>query len=447
MKNILPLTLLVTLFGISTARAQMPNIYENPKYGPDSASRMECANNLSTMSEFMKINLYNYALASWQKVFANCPESSRNIYIYGVRIYREKIENAKNEDAKARALDTLMLIYDRRAEYFGQEGLVLGRKGLDLFRYDRDKIRESYDILKESVEKARFSAEPAVMVTLMQLSNALFQVEAIEGRELIDNYLATTDILERKIKAGRSDSQDKRALENIEQIFSGCGAADCELLVEIFSPKFEQTPEELEFLKKLTGLLSGQDCEETELYALSAENLYTLEPSAQAAYNLAKLFFKKEDFTKAVSYYEEAIRNEGEPVQKAQYQYELGLIQFSKYDNFELARTLARRAIENNPGWGEPYILIGNLYASSSNRCGENEFEKTTVFWAAVDKFIQARSVDPSISEQAKELINKYSQYFPNVEDAFFYGYENGQPYTVGCWINENTSVRTRQRP
>jgi tetratricopeptide (TPR) repeat protein len=217
--------------------------------------------------------------------------------------------------------------------------------------------------------------------------------------------------------------------------------------VEIFSPKFEKTPEDLAFLKKLTMLLTDQECEDSELFAMSSENLYKLEPSAQAAYNLAKLFFKKEEFDKSVSYYQEAIEWEEDPLEKAKYQYELGLFKFTKYDDFAEARNLARQAIQNNPDWGKPYILIGNLYASSSSLCGENEFEKSTIFWVAVDKFIQARSVDAAVAEEASELIGKYTQYFPNMEDAFFYGYEDGEEYTVGCWINERTTVRARQRP
>jgi tetratricopeptide (TPR) repeat protein len=447
MKNLLQLSLLFIFFGVHSVSAQQENIFDNPKYGADSVSRMECANNLSTMSEFMKINLSDYALPSWQKVFADCPESSKNIYLYGVRIYRDKIERAKDDEARASALDTLMLIYDKRAEYFGQEGLVLGRKGLDLLKYDREKVTESYDLMKRSVEMSKINSEPAVMVTLMQLSNALFNTGAIEGKELIDNYMITTDILEKLVKVGRPEDQADKALANVEAIFAGSGAADCATLVQIFSPKFKQTPEDLEFLKKLTTLLSDQNCEDAELFARASENLYKLEPSSQAAYNLATLFFKKENYAKSVSYYEEAISNETDAGRKAKYLYELGLIKYTRYDDYNQARELARRAIESKPNWGDPYILIGNLYASSSTRCGENEFEKTTVFWAAVDKFMQAKTADPSVSGQASELIDKYSQYFPNAEDAFFYGYENGQSYTVGCWINERTTVRTRQRP
>ncbi len=446
MKKLIFILLIVPVLGFSSLLAQPVNIQNNPKYGADSLSRMDCANNLSTMSEFMKINLLSFAMSSWQKVFTECPESSKNIYIYGVKIYRDRVVKATDPEAKASALDTLMLIYDKRAEYFGQEGLVLGRKGLDLFKYDRSKIQESYNILKKSVEIAQVSAEPAVILTFMNLSNALLNAGAIESRELIDNYLVTTDILTKRIQAGgKYKPQAEQAMGSIEAIFANSGAADCDALLEIFTPKFEKTPEDIELLKKITSLLIEQDCEDSELFAKTSENLYQIEPSSQAAYNLSKLFYKKGDIDKAVEYYEEAISREEDLLLKAKYQYELGLISFSKYDDYNKSRTLAKSAISNNPEWGEPYILIGNLYASSSSRCGENDFEKTTIFWAAVDKYIKAKSVDPEVSAEATELINKYVKYFPNAEDAFFYGLENGKPYSVGCWINENTTVRTRQ--
>jgi tetratricopeptide (TPR) repeat protein len=330
-------------------------------------------------------------------------------------------------------------------EHFGQEALVLGRKGLDLLRYDNSQVKRVYDYLKESADLGKGKTEDAVFVALMQTSNALFKNDEMDGRELIDNYLFTTEILNASIKAGKDADRAQTALTNIEGIFANSGAADCETLVQIFTPKFELTPEDPDLLKKVTSLLADQDCEDTELFARTSENLYKIEPSSQAAYNLAKLFYKNEDYEKSVAYYEESINGDADAELKAKYHYELGLILFSKYDDLTNARSHARKAIENKPGWGDPYILIGNLYASSSDNCGENDFEKTTVFWAAVDKFQQAKSADSEVSAQVNELIAKYSAYFPNVEDAFFYGFENGQAYTVGCWINEKTTIRTRQ--
>lgn len=444
MKKIIVLTLFLATLGIHAAWSQ-PDIEDNPKYGPDSASRMNCANNLSTMSEFMKINLLDHAFPSWKIVFNDCPASSKNIYLYGVKIYRQRISDLQDPVLKANALDTLMLIYDRRIEHFGQKAMVLGRKGLDLLRYDNSQVHRAYDYLKESADLGKGKTEDAVLMALMQTSSMLFKDNQLDGRVLIDNYIFSTDILNARLKEGKHQDWAETAMQNIETIFANSGAAECKTLVEIFTPRFEESPQDPDFLKRLTVLLSGQGCEDTELFASASENLYKIEPSSQAAYNLAKLFFKNEEFDKSVEYYQKAINGDALPEDQAEYNYELGLILFSKYDDLSNARLHARQAIQKKPGWGAPYILIGNLYASSSDNCGDNDFEKTTVFWAAVDKFQQAKSADPSVTSEANELITKYSAYFPNVEDAFFYGFENGQAYTVGCWINENTTVRTRQ--
>ena len=116
MKKIILFTLFVVNLGLYNTWAQPANIQDNPKYGADSASRMDCANNLSTMSEFMKIDLLDHAYPSWYMVFNDCPASSKNIYLYGIKIYRKRVSEQKDPAKKASALDTLMLIYDRRIE-------------------------------------------------------------------------------------------------------------------------------------------------------------------------------------------------------------------------------------------------------------------------------------------------------------------------------------------
>jgi tetratricopeptide (TPR) repeat protein len=444
MKKIAFLILFIGISGFSVILGQNgADIYNNPKYGADSAARMDCANHLSTMSEFMKINLYSYALSSWKIVFDVCPASSKNIYLYGVKIYREYLIKEKDPERKKRLVDTLMMVYDRRIENFGQEGLVIGRKGIDLLRYQQESIEEAYGYLGQSVELCKSNTEEAVLVTFMQTTNALFKMGKIEAQVVIDNYLVATDILEAILKKG-PDERAQTALTNVETIFSESGAASCDDLVNIFTPKFEETPEDIEFLKKLTTLLSKQRCESTDLFASASESLYQVEPSSGAAYNLAKLFLVREEYQKAASYYKEAIGLEEDTDIKANLHYELALIEFTKFDQYSNSRSNALAAINLKSGWGAPYILIGNLYASSTKTCGENDFEKSCVFLVAVDKFIRARNVDESVAAEANELINKYSQYFPNVEDAFFYGFQEGQDYTVGCWINESTTLRTR---
>ena len=63
-------------------------------------------------------------------------------------------------------------------------------------------------------------------------------------------------------------------------------------------------------------------------------------------------------------------------------------------------------------------------------------------YFAVIDKLQKAKSVDPSIAEEADKLIRTYSAYTPKDEDLFFIGIKKGDAVTIGGWIGETTTVR-----
>ena len=81
------------------------------------------------------------------------------------------------------------------------------------------------------------------------------------------------------------------------------------------------------------------------------------------------------------------------------------------------------------------------MYATSPNWSDEPALNKCTYF-AVIDKLQRAKSVDPSVTEQANELISTYSRYTPKDEDLFFIGIKKGDAVTIGGWIGETTTVR-----
>ncbi len=416
---------------------------QNPKYGSSEEERRECASNLSTMTEFVKINMYDYAYDAWKKSYLLCPGSSKNIYIYGARILKHKIEKASGQEEVDRWLDTLMQMYDKRMEYFGQKDYVLGCKGIDLLKYKPDSIRRGYGYLKRSLELGKAKSEEAVCVTFIQASNILYKSNQKPASEFIEDYIFVSDLLNLKFKAtNASDCQS--ALGNVETIFAESGAADCEALVKIFAPKYKESPEDLDLLKNITNLLDRAGCTESGLFTSASESLYKLEPSAKAAYLIGVLFEKKGDYPKSKQYYTMAAKQETNPDDKANYLYKMGYINF-RMENYPETRSNALEAINYKSNFGDAYILIGSAYAASSSSCGADQFEKNAVYWVAVDKFMKAKSVDPSVEDKANEQISRYTSAFPNNEEAFFRGYTDGQEYTVGCWINEKTTVRTRR--
>ena len=114
-----------------------------------------CEAYLSTYRDFFRLELYEDAYQTWVKVFYDCPESSEKMYVDGVTMYRSFIESAPDEQVREVLIDSLLLIYDRRMEYFGGEGNILGRKGKDLLTYRGDDIldvQKAYAMLQKSIE-------------------------------------------------------------------------------------------------------------------------------------------------------------------------------------------------------------------------------------------------------------------------------------------------------
>lgn len=106
------------------------------------------------------------------------------------------------------------------------------------------------------------------------------------------------------------------------------------------------------------------------------------------------------------------------------------------------SREYARKSLEVYPEQGTPYLLIGILYANAKGIYDSAALNKT-VFWVAVDKFVKAKQMDPTLTEKANELIRTYSNYFPTKEEVFFEpDLEPGKAFTVGGWIGETTTCR-----
>jgi len=105
-------------------------------------------------------------------------------------------------------------------------------------------------------------------------------------------------------------------------------------------------------------------------------------------------------------------------------------------------KSAALAAIQCNPNNGEAYILIGQAYAAYAPNYGEDAFDHASVYWAAVDKFQKAKSVDPNVADKAQELISTYTPHFPSKEEAFFRSVTDGGKVQIGDWINETTTAR-----
>ena len=251
---------------------------------------------------------------------------------------------------------------------------------------------------------------------------------------------AKNEIGKKYAKSTNSIRINKDVKSNLDNLFQPY--ASCEDLIKVFSAKMAETPDDVTLLKRITTILDKKDCTDSKLFLDAAVKLNELEPSPEAAYSLGQKFFKEREYGKAATFFEQATTTENNDRKYRAFR-NLGLC-YQNMGSFGRARDMFRRAAQVDPTNGEPYLLIGLLYADSAKQF-DGEIASRAVYWAAVDKFVKARSMDASVAARANGLIATYSQYFPPIDKIFFNDYAEGQSYTVGGWIGETTTIRAKK--
>ncbi|HYQ58082.1 MAG TPA: tetratricopeptide repeat protein [Draconibacterium sp.] len=422
------------------------------------AGNRDFLNEYSMFDTFYRNGEYNSAKPSWEKLYNKYPKSSVNLYIRGGTMYEKEINSAKTDAERDKILDQYMKLYDKRIEYFGERGKNLGRKGASWLEYklheNRDeraegdaliKIHKSaYEWLSESVELEGNDSEPAVILIYMQTTIALFKLGELPKETVVSNYEKAMGIANAIIEANKDEAKVKDTRETvvpyIEERFGKSGAADCEALISIYSPQYQENIDDAEFIKEILRRLGTAKCTESELFATATERLYELDPSAEAAFNMARRYLRKGDVDRAREYYQMAIDQETDPKLKATYHYERGLIRLSD-GNYVGARNDARLALQMDPDLCDVNLLIGNIYVAASQKFEGSDLQKKAVFWLASDYYEKARRGE-DCSIEAAGFLRDYKKHFPKKEDAFMEGLQEGDTYHVGGWINENTKVR-----
>ncbi len=442
MKKFKSIALAVTAIGLMAA-SQVFAQNTSKRYGADSIA---CVTNLSLYTEFYKQKNYKDALPHWRYVYNNCPLASQNTFIAGAKIISYKISESKDEKTRNAYIDTLMMVYESRIKYFGthaksSEGMVRGRQAMDLISYRPDSLK-AYELLRKSVEMEGLNSDPVIVSNYYTFIDNFVSSKRFDVDSIANAYDALSDLTDEKLKLVQDDTAAVRAWYDVKSLLEVRFEpyATCTELIKIYTKKFNQTPNDTILLKKITRLLDKKDCTDSELFFMATENLHKEKPTGQSAYLMGKMYWRKGDMAKAESYMVEAVPNLDD-VLKAKTFYYLGLI---KYDqkSYSAARSYLLKSLAINPNDGKCYILIGDMYAASASSCGGDEISSRAAYWVAVDKYIKARNVDPTVADDANKKIATYSSYFPKVERLFFNEVKEGSSYTVGCWIGESTTVR-----
>ncbi len=385
-------------------------------------------------------------ISAWRRVFLNCPSAKERTLTDGTKIVNNAlIRGTKDATLKEKYIDTLVMVYEARIQYFPKSGIgnIKGRMGLDLMAF-QSRMEQAYNALKDAIDTDGNNSNYAFIDGLFSTTINMVKAGKLDEATILDEYSRLMDIVEFNIKKYTEEGNEKLLnsytttkgnLEGGVQPY-----ANCEDLIRIYQKKFDAEPDNVELLNKIASVLSARNCDKSDLYLAVAIKLHKLNPSPESAYFIGKRYLADQEYNKATSYLLEATKSED--VKSAQQAYKYLAQIMWKEGRGEQGRAYARRAIELDKTDGEPYMILGYIYAASSKDCNVNPLHAKAVYWVAVDQFQKAKSIDPSIAAKANEMIKEYSKLFPTSEDAFFYNVFEDDTYEVGCWINETTKAR-----
>ncbi len=424
------------------------SVFAQGKYGADSAN---CIKYLSFYKDYFKQKSYNEALPNWREAFKRCPPTAnQTMLVDGTTLMRKLIsQNSKNPVYREKLVDSLMMIHDIRiANYPKYAVTARNNKGLDLANYVQNDPERLYKEYGEIIAGNKTKTKPTILLFYFDSAVELYKNGSLDEEEIIGVYEGCMELLS---KMDPKDAADKEMIDDmmvkIEELFASNNIADCDKLIELYTPKFEADPQNIELAEKIVRFMSAADgCTDNALFISAATSIHKSNPTHASAYTLYKLNASTGKSAEAVKYLQEAIdREDSDAAQDAEYYYELAVYNF-KCGNNLAAEQAAKKVIPlatTSEIKGKTYMLIGTIWGGV--RCDGNDIAKRAPYWVAVDYFERAKAADPELAAEANKRINEYKKYYPLTADAFMFGVNDGETYQVSCGgFKANTTVRTQ---
>ncbi|MCB0759925.1 MAG: hypothetical protein KDC12_00285 [Flavobacteriales bacterium] len=437
------------LFIFSIAGAQ--------NYGETEEQQEKCKEALSLYRTYRDQEQFDDAYRFWQRACDDCPRDvTERLYTDGVKFLGYKIDQAEGTDREAVLVDSLLMFYDLRAEYYpGNDEVppghcdVLGMKAISLLKYRPDELDSAYAWLDETINCMQDYSRAVYLsnyylVKYKVMAKSDDDVKNKMKKELLLDYLNLQDwcdqAMARETKERTIESYQK-AKNNIDEIF--VVLAECDKMLPILEDKVNESPDDIDVLKKVLRLMNKKDCTDSAFYLEVAEKVCAAEESSACNYAIGIGYAKKEDMNKALTYLEKAVDLCPDCADRETYLLKAGQVA-SVLKQARKARGYANDVLAMNPNSGEAWMLHGDAIAASSSMCDDGKLGSVSVYWLAVDKYAKAKSLDPSLADAANKKISRCASQYPDRATLFGYTLKDGDSFTVTCW-GETTTIRERK--
>lgn len=419
----------------------------------------------SLFIEPAKAKNYDVALENYDAVVKECPTFSMATYQYAVKMFSHFVK--QGDKSKIADLEQVMKY---RMQYYPAKTKV-GKEMAKIaqVKYD-NKIgtkMEQFQSFDEAFKKDRTTfTSPKSIYTYFSLAVDLQSTGEMGVQDIFDLYdIVTgkiedeeitlagklTKLIDKQDAGEKLTAKEAKRLKGYETNLGSYGKvkgsvdgklgklADCPNLIPLYNKDFDARKDDIDWIKRAAGRLSGKDCTSDPLFIKLVKQLDRLAPSADTKLYLGQLEKEKGNSSKAISYFEESASMQSDPRKSARIYYRIAE-EKRKAGQKSSARTYYMKALEYQPSMGRAYLKIANMYAASANNCGTNVFEKRAMYWKAAEMARKAARVDGSIAGNAKSSAAAYMGRAPQKTDIFDAGM-GGQTISFKCWVGGSVRV------
>ncbi len=469
-RNILLITSLISSLHVMNLTAQCETWNDSPQ-------KDEAENAHSNYRSAIKMGDFALAFTEWQRAFGIAPaaDGMRDFHFTdGIKIYKEQLKDPANADKRAELIDKILALYDQAAQCYEagsiklkdcdeecarqKAGQLLGRKGFDMFYEFNSPYEANLEAFEASLERTGNEVEYIIFEPIANIVVYQYQNDKMNAEEVREIHEKLVEAADYNIEKGGQykayfESSKARMLAKFGEIESE--VFDCDYFKSKLEPMYDEKPDDPDVVKYVYNKLIQEGCDKSDPFLTKLQGTYEEYAKAenermQAEFEannpgvVANRLYKEGDFEGAIEKYDLALESEEDQDKRAQYYFNIASIQFRKLGKLQEARSNAMKAAELRENWGQPYILIGDMYADASKSCAKDGFGQRIIILAALDKFIYAKSIDSNVAQEANRKIGIYNSHKPSKDDAFMRGHKEGAVLSTGCWIGEKTKLRVQ---
>jgi tetratricopeptide (TPR) repeat protein len=404
--------------------------------------------------DFLKMGKFDEAYPLWQKAYLAAPmaDGRRSThYEDGIKLNYHYFIKTQDAQYRKAIFDDLMPNMRACAK---KPGYAAGRQAFDLY-YDYPELatdREIYELFKIAINEGGVETEAYIMNPFIKVLADLHLSGDLSLEEARSYVQKIHEAMIHGLENCGDDCEDWSIVNSyvpgqMDRLESVEGFYDCDYYIEKYYVEFSENSADCEIVDNAYIRMKWGGCsEDNEKFSEVAEvkqSQCRTAPLGDIDLAEGRSCLESGDYNCAMAAYQRYVDKTDDNEKKAIYTLRMAKIAYAHLKNFPKARALALKAAKYKSNWGEPYMLIGNLYASSGPLCGPGTgWDSQIVTWPAIDKWNLAKKIDPTVTSNANRLIGKYSKYMPSVGDIFQRGLKQGQTFKVGCWINESTTIR-----